>query len=1485
MIARTLRCCLFVSLIAGCAADDAAAPDPADADSGDAGDSFGAGATDPVKQASLVAKAKQLVRPGTVVQTEPRLGVPTFLWTRDTVTPASRTRWITGRVGRPEIAASRAVLADYAPLYGLVESDIASTVVASVHDRSSGPILVKLRAERGGIPIFREELNVILDRKLEAIAISGYLTSGSTPAARSGGLAFQLPAPSVAAVAVSQLAQTGIAPSLLVRAGTRDGYDYFTLAPAAGVTLDEPIRLKQVFYHLPDGLEAAYYVEVIARTGTPSIDTLAADGTPLTTTEAYGYVVSAATGAVLSRSNLISDLASSSPHESNLLAPGGFTYRVWADPVTGIPSDSPAGNNAHPKASPTPDGAQSTFVATSDVTLPNFPFSQNDPWIAPGSTQTTGNNVDAFLNLWTPDGVTPTTTTPTDTVAADYRAQITAAGQFLHTHTPDSNGWLAEGRQGSIQQLFYDINFLHDWFYDAGFNEMSGNAQTNNYGRGGLGADSIKAQAQDFQGFSNANMLTPADGTQPRMRMYVFPSPSNTLELLTPATIAGKKGLGISMSGPLAYDITNDLVIATFSNAPSSCTVTNAAALAGKIALFNFDNTDGTGCSFSTRISRITKTTSAQAMVMVYTSGNAGSVANITGSVAANTKPVATISWNTGSVIKAELAASTPVTARLYRAPDRDGAIDNQIIAHEWFHYASNRLIGNGSGLTTNLATGLGEGWSDFASLLLTVRADDVASLDGAYAVGTYVSSGTRFDGSANHGYYFGARRYPYSTDMAKNPLTYQHIANGVALPSGPALAFGASGANNAEVHNTGEVWASMLWECYAALLRDTLGPAPRLTFQAAQDRMKQYLIASLKVTPANPTINEARDALLAVTLASDVTDYIAFKRAFARRGAGVHAVSPDRFSATNVGVVEDFATGADLGFESATFAEPPGSCDSDGVVDHGEYGLLTLTLRNTGTTTLTATTATLSTPPGVWFPYGTIVSFPPTTPGATTTAIVRFAYLETVTGIPQLDFQVDYSDAQLASALTKVVSVRTNTDDILASTGTDAVESVATTWTTGFNATLGNIAPWKRIELTPMQHAWHVDDASTGSDQYLTTPVFTVDGSGSLGFQFDHSWSFEFDGGGNYDGGVVEMSVNGGAFADIGGVAYNGTIFNYPGTVNPLKGRNGFVKTSAGTVHTVLTQAIAPGSTVQIRFRAASDSGVGAAGWTIDDIALSGVVETPFATLVEDTGTCDQVPISTDLAITVTDAVTSVTVGGSVTYTITATNNGPDDVIGASVADAFSTDLACTWTCAAGAGSACMPSGTGDLYDRTTLPVGGSVTYTASCAVSSSATSTSLSNTATIAPPGPVTDLVPGNNAATDTDVLLSLPAELVAGKTVAGSFLQGEDVTYTIDVTNIGAGLQYDNPGNELLDVLPAGLTLVSATATSGTTTATPLTNTVAWNGSIASGGSVTVSIVATITAAPGTRLANQATFSFDSHGNRTNDASGSTDGFVCP
>jgi hypothetical protein len=184
----------------------------------------------------------------------------------------------------------------------------------------------------------------------------------------------------------------------------------------------------------------------------------------------------------------------------------------------------------------------------------------------------------------------------------------------------------------------------------------------------------------------------------------------------------------------------------------------------------------------------------------------------------------------------------------------------------------------------------MGEGWADFHALLLTARPEDALVAANANWNGVWAMSGyATFRITPVQNYYFGIRRVPYSTDFTKNALTFRHISNGVPLP--PVPTFPNSGPNS-EVHNTGEIWATMLWESYASLLRDTQGPSPRLTFQQAQDRMTRYIVAAYKLTPVAPTLLEARDALLMAAFASDPVDGHLFCEAFARRGAGIGAVA-----------------------------------------------------------------------------------------------------------------------------------------------------------------------------------------------------------------------------------------------------------------------------------------------------------------------------------------------------------------------------------------------------------------------------------------------------------------------------------------------------------------------------------------------------------------------------------------------------------------
>ncbi|MBD2704507.1 DUF11 domain-containing protein [Spirosoma sp. BT702] len=120
---------------------------------------------------------------------------------------------------------------------------------------------------------------------------------------------------------------------------------------------------------------------------------------------------------------------------------------------------------------------------------------------------------------------------------------------------------------------------------------------------------------------------------------------------------------------------------------------------------------------------------------------------------------------------------------------------------------------------------------------------------------------------------------------------------------------------------------------------------------------------------------------------------------------------------------------------------------------------------------------------------------------------------------------------------------------------------------------------------------------------------------------------------------------------------------------------------------------------------------------------------------------------------------------------------------------------------------------------------------------------------------------------------------ASLTATKTVSGSFTPGGAVTYTVVLTNNGASAQGDNPGNEFSDVLPSGLTLVSASASSGS--AGTSGNTASWNGTIPSGGSVTITITAMVNAGTGGQtISNQGTVNFDADGNSTNETSAQTD-----
>src|SRR5215208_4625276 len=135
------------------------------------------------------------------------------------------------------------------------------------------------------------------------------------------------------------------------------------------------------------------------------------------------------------------------------------------------------------------------------------------------STVTTGNNVEAYLD-------TNADNAPDNNNGAGLATgHASAANQdftFPFSTTVDPRTQQA----AVVTNLFYYNNIMHDFSYNLGFTETARNFQVNNFGRGGTGNDSVRAEAQDGSGTNNANFATPPDGSRPRMQQYLFTSPN-----------------------------------------------------------------------------------------------------------------------------------------------------------------------------------------------------------------------------------------------------------------------------------------------------------------------------------------------------------------------------------------------------------------------------------------------------------------------------------------------------------------------------------------------------------------------------------------------------------------------------------------------------------------------------------------------------------------------------------------------------------------------------------------------------------------------------------------------------------------------------------------------------------------------------------------------------------------------------------------------
>ncbi|HEX7700807.1 MAG TPA: M36 family metallopeptidase, partial [Kofleriaceae bacterium] len=537
----------------------------------------------------------------------------------------------------------------------------------------------------------------------------------------------------------------------------------------------------------------------------------------------------------------------------SLVANDAFNYRVFAD-TTGErhPFDGPT-------VDPTPNVGGVTapypaFVAPNLVSVASLDH-LNDPWLPAAATVSTGNNVDAYTDVNAPDGFS----------AGDFRASTTAANAFDRTYDLAAAPLSSTGQQmAAVTALFYTNNWLHDFWYDNGFIEATGNAQLDNYGRGGVDGDPLHAEAEDDAlgtGLNNANMSTPGDGMSPRLQVYVW-SGTQDVSITYPGNTPA---VGVAAFGPQTFDAS---ATATLTNPTNGCTAF-AAPVTGMIAVV-----DRGTCTFKT------KTLNAQnagAIGVVLVNNNAATVppaladdATITTAITIGTLSVTQAD---GAVLKTAIA-NAPTTVVLHRAAgvEHDGDLDASVLAHEYGHYLHHRLSNCGA----QLCSAMSEGWGDFDALMFVLRAGD--NLDGAFPLAIY--STVSFPNSA----YFGIRRAPYSADPAINGLSFRHMALGAALPTGqPFLTLGP----NNEVHNAGEIWAETLWEAYIALQK------AGTSYTATRTAMAKYVVGGLLMTPTDTTPTETRDAILLAARAASADDFSTIAHAFARRGMGACAISP----------------------------------------------------------------------------------------------------------------------------------------------------------------------------------------------------------------------------------------------------------------------------------------------------------------------------------------------------------------------------------------------------------------------------------------------------------------------------------------------------------------------------------------------------------------------------------------------------------------
>jgi len=346
---------------------------------------------------------------------------------------------------------------------GLDQADLTEYEVRDlVVNQATGSTHLYLRQQFQGIPLYNGLLQVNVNRDGRITSVNNAWVRGL--AAQVNALAPGLDASEAVNSAAKYLglAQT-VAPGSL---GPPEGTTRRTQLDPTGISI-EPLEAELAWLPIGRG-----DVRLVWNFQVHSSDL----------EHAYDLTVDAVTGDIWTRFDWVS----------------GDSYRVYQ-----APAESPI----HVSPSPPLDGR--TLVSDpANATASPFGWHDTDGVSGAEFTIMRGNNVHAYID--SDANNTPPSSEP------DCGASLNCDFTVDLTQAPSAY------EEAAVANLFYWNNYIHDVQYQYGFTETAGNFQVNNYGKGGVANDDVRAEAQDGAGINNANFLTPSDGSRPRMQMFLW---------------------------------------------------------------------------------------------------------------------------------------------------------------------------------------------------------------------------------------------------------------------------------------------------------------------------------------------------------------------------------------------------------------------------------------------------------------------------------------------------------------------------------------------------------------------------------------------------------------------------------------------------------------------------------------------------------------------------------------------------------------------------------------------------------------------------------------------------------------------------------------------------------------------------------------------------------------------------------------------------